>query len=97
MTNHIIIFRTDRIGDLLVSCPAIISIKKGINNSNITLITSHKNYEYAKSLNLFNEVYKFPEKNLFYKIFFIFKLLKRKFDYIYVFDGRYTSSCRFFW
>ena len=91
MDNNILIFRTDRIGDLLVSCPAIITIKKYIPNSKITLITSRKNYEYAKSLNLFNEVYKFPEKNLFRKIFFILKLINKKYQYIYVFDGKERS------
>jgi len=30
MINNILIFRTDRIGDLLVSCPAIITIKKKV-------------------------------------------------------------------
>ena len=64
MINNIMIFRTDRIGDLLISCPAIITIKNYIKDSNITLITSKKNYEYARSLNLFDKVYKFPDKNL---------------------------------
>ena len=90
MDNNIIIFRTDRIGDLLVSCPAIISIKKNIKNSNITLIASQKNYEYAKGLNIFDEVYKFPS-NIFLKIFFIFKLIKKRFDYVFVFDGKERS------
>jgi len=91
MINNILIFRTDRIGDLLVSCPAIITIKKNIKNSNITLVTSQRNFEYAKNLDLFNTVYKFPEKNIFFKFFFILKLLKKKFDYIYVFDGKERS------
>ena len=91
MKNSILIFRTDRIGDLIVSCPAIITIKKNIKNSNITLIASKKNYEYAKSLNLFDNVYKYPDKNLLYKIIFIFKLIKLRFNYIFVFDGKERS------
>ena len=55
MNNNILIFRTDRIGDLLVSCPAIATIKENIIDSEITLITSKKNYEYAKSFNFFHE------------------------------------------
>ena len=91
MINNILIFRTDRIGDLLVSCPTIITIKNYFKNSNIILITSKKNYDYAKSLNLFNEVYKFPDTNLFSKITFILNLIKKKFNYVFVFDGKERS------
>ena len=91
MINNILIFRTDRIGDLIVSCPAIITIKDYLKNSNITIITSKKNYDYAKSLNLFSEVYKFPNKNWFLKIFFVIKLIKKKFDYVFIFDGKERS------
>ena len=55
MTN-ILIFRTDRIGDLIYSCPVIFTIKQYFKNSQITLITSNKNYDYAKSLNIFYEI-----------------------------------------
>ena len=68
MTNKILIFRTDRIGDLLFTCPAIISIKKHITNSKITLITSTKNYNYAIDLNIFDEVYLFPKDGILKKI-----------------------------
>ena len=51
MLTKILIFRTDRIGDLILTCPTIISIKKYFKKCDITLITSNKNYDYAKSLN----------------------------------------------
>ena len=73
MSNNVLIFRTDKIGDLLISCPAIITIKKNINDSKITIITSKNNYEYAKNLKIFDIVHKFPEKNLIKKIEFILK------------------------
>ena len=91
MVNKILIFRTDRIGDLIVTCPTIISIKKFFKESNITLITSDKNYDYAKSLRLFDNVIKFPKRNLITKIKFIFSLNKEKYDYIFVFDGKERS------
>jgi len=91
MINKILIFRTDRIGDLIVTCPAIISIKKYFKECDITLITSNKNFEYAKSLNLFNDVIEFPRSNLINKIQFIKNLNKKKFDYIFVFDGKERS------
>ena len=48
MPTEILIFRTDSIGELIVTCPVIITIKKYFSNSKITIITSNKNYEYAK-------------------------------------------------
>ena len=85
MLKNILIFRTDRIGDLLLTCPAIITLKNYFNNSKITLISSEKNYEYAKTLKLFDEIYKFPKNNIINKILLIAKLRAKKFDYIFVF------------
>ena len=86
MDKNILIFRTDRIGDLIVTCPTIITIKKYFKNPKITLISSNKNFEYAKSLNIFDQIYKFPKNNFFHKIIFIYKLTKtpckRRFLYI---------------
>ena len=58
MSNNVLIFRTDKIGDLLIGCPAILTIKKNLKDSNITLITSEKNHDYAKTLNIFDHVYR---------------------------------------
>lgn len=91
MFKNILIFRTDRIGDLIYSCPAIVTLKKSIKNSKVTLISSSKNYEYAKSLNLFDEIYVYPSKNFFKKISFIFFLAKKKFDHILILDGKDRS------
>ena len=91
MVKKILIFRTDRIGDLIVTCPAIISIKKSIPDSHVTLIASSRNYDYAKSLNFFDSLYGFPKKNILKKIFFIHKLRKKFYDYIFVFDGKERS------
>ena len=66
-------------------------LKENIIDSEITLITSKKNYEYAKSFNFFHRVYKFPEKNLINKIIFVLKLIKNRYKYIYVFDGKDRS------
>jgi len=91
MENKVLIFRTDRIGDLLFTCPAIIKIKESLKKSSITLITSEKNYKYAVSLNIFDAVLQFPKKGLFKKMWFIFTLIKKNFDYIFVFDGKERS------
>ena len=91
MFENILIFRTDRIGDLIYSCPTIVTIKKNIKNSKITLIASTKNYEYAKSLNLFDDVYIFPKKGIFKKIKFIYFLSKKKFKHALALDGKDRS------
>ena len=91
MTNNVLIFRTDRIGDLLITCPAILTIKKNVSNSKITLVTSKKNYQYAKTFEIFDEIYQFPEKNIIKVIKFIYNISKIKFDYIFIFDGKERS------
>ena len=53
MSKRILIFRTDRVGDLIVTCPAILTIKEFFADCKITLISSSKNIEYAKNLNIF--------------------------------------------
>ena len=88
---NILIFRTDRIGDLIVACPAILAIKKYFKNSDITLIASEKNTSYAKKLNIFKNVLEFPKKNIFSKINFVYRLSKTNFSYIFVFDGKERS------
>jgi len=88
---NILIFRTDRIGDLLFACPTITTIKKYFTNSNITLISSSKNNFYAQSLNIFDNIYEFPKKGIFKKIKFIFTLAKKEYDYIFVLDGKERS------
>ena len=89
--NKYLIFRTDRIGDLLITCPLMATIKKHLTNSRITLITSVKNYEYAQSFDIFDKIYIYPEKNLLDKIKFILKLSKIKFDYTLILDGKERS------
>ena len=77
MATEILIFRTDSIGELIVTCPVIITIKKYFNNSRITIITSNKNYEYAKSLDIFDKIHEFPNNNIINKIKFMYKLSKK--------------------
>ena len=91
MSNNVLIFRTDRIGDLIYTCPSVLTIKDNFINPNITLVCSNKNYEYAKNLNIFNEIIIFPGKGILSKIKFINVLRKRYFDYIFVFDGKERS------
>ena len=87
----VLIFRTDRIGDLIVSGPAIYTINKFFKNAEITLISSRKNYLFAKKLDIFYEIIEFPRSGIINKIKFISKLYKKKFDYIFILDGKERS------
>lgn len=91
MSNNVLIFRTDRVGDLILSCPTIFTIKDHLKNSKITLISSSNNHEYAKSLAVFDDVNLFPRFGLIKKIKFIYNLSKKKFDYVFILDGKNRS------
>ena len=81
MINKVLIFRTDRIGDLIFTCPTIISIKKYFKECEITLITSSKNYEYAKSLNPNDEVIEDKGVKVFIDAGAVMYLLGTEMDY----------------
>ena len=91
LKKKILIFRTDRIGDFLISCPTILAIKNYFDESSIDLVASEKNNLYAKELGIFESIYVYPKKNILKKINFFFFILKKKFDYIFVLDGKDRS------
>lgn len=89
MSNYLF-FRTDRIGDFLVSAILMKSIKRNDINSHLTVIASEKNYFYIKTLNFIDEVYLYPE-NFFKKIFFFLNINKKKYKAIFALDGKKRS------
>ncbi len=91
MIKKILLFRTDRIGDLLFTCPTILTLKNHVNDCKLILITSEKNYKYAKSFRFIDEVLLFPKKGLLNKFWFLINLYKLKFDRIFIFDGKDRS------
>ena len=54
--ESILLFRTDRVGDFLLSLSLIKIININYPNSKITVIASKKNYDYIKSFNEVHEV-----------------------------------------
>jgi len=91
MKNEVLIFRTDRVGDLLITFPAITSLKEKIKDCSITFVGSSKNVEYAKDFKLFDEILTYPTDSLIKRINFIYQLSKRKFDHVIVLDGKDRS------
>ena len=90
MTSYLI-FRTDRIGDFLLTIILINSIKRNDPNSNITVISSKKNYHFIRSFKIINDVI-ILKKSLFDKIKLIHKLRSNYYDKIIVHDAKNRSS-----
>ena len=88
--NRYLLFRTDRIGDFLLSAILIKSIKRNDPNANITVVGSTKNFFYIKSLSYVDNVILYPT-NLLKKIFFILSFIKKKYSVIVVLDGKKRS------
>ena len=89
--NKYLIFRTDRIGDFLLTAILINSIKRNDPNSFITVISSKKNYHYIKSFKIINEVI-ILKNSWFDKIKLINKLRSNYYDNIIVHDSKKRSS-----
>ncbi len=88
--NNYLFFRTDRIGDFLVSAILIKSIKRNDKNAHISVVTSSKNHFYVKSLDFIDDVFLYP--NSFIKKFFFFlNLKKKKYKLICSLDGKKRS------
>ena len=88
--NAYLIFRTDRIGDFLISAILINNIIQNDPAANISVVSSNKNYSYIKSFGNVNEVF-LLENNFFDKIKLIFKLKKKNIKNIIIHDQKKRS------
>ena len=91
MKNKYLIFRTDRIGDLLVSAILIKSIKKNDPSSDVTLITSDKNYTYAKNFPFIDQII-LLKNNFISKLSLISKLRENEFNNVIIHDCKARSK-----
>ena len=89
--NKYLIFRTDRIGDFLLTAILINSIKRNDPYSHITVVSSKKNYAYIQSFKSVDEVI-LLEKNLFKKIRLILRLRSLYYNFIIIHDLKNRSS-----
>ena len=64
MSNKYIFFRTDRIGDFLMSAILIKAIKRSDPNAYITVVASKKNHDYIKTFSYVDETILIPENYL---------------------------------
>jgi len=88
--NNYLIFRTDRIGDYILSQILINSISRNEKKSRIYIIASEKNFFYVNRFNNIYKVFLFKKKILLIiKLFF--SLRKINFHKIIVLDGKRRS------
>ena len=85
------IFRTDKIGDFLITAILIKSIKRNDPNSYVQIISSKKNYTYIKSFKMVDEV-TLLNKGLINKLKLIKKLKKSFYKTIIVQDSKKRSK-----
>tara|TARA_Y100000590_G_scaffold246568_1_gene277037 strand:- start:169 stop:1140 length:972 start_codon:yes stop_codon:yes gene_type:complete len=85
-----LIFRTDGIGDFLISYILITAIKRNDPKSSIIVIASKKNYSYVKSFSYIDEIVLFPD-NYISRFKLLYSLRKKYYDEILVLDGKERS------
>ena len=89
--NKYLLFRTDRIGDFLVSAILIKCIKKNDPTANIIIVGSNKNSNYIQTFPYVDQVIKL-NNNFFSKLNVFFKLFKFKYKAIIVHDDKKRSK-----
>ena len=89
--NNYLIFRTDRIGDFLLTLILINSIKRNDPSSHITLVSSKKNYDYIKSFNIVDKVI-LLKSGIKSRIKIIFLLRKQNYKSIIIHDLKKRSK-----
>ena len=85
--NRYLIFRTDRIGDFLVTAILLKCIKKNDLNAHITLIASNSNLSYIKTFPYVNQVISL-NNNFLSKLNLFFKLSKFKYKNVILHDNK---------
>jgi len=90
--ENIIIFKSDRVGDLIHFSPCIKIIKENVKNSFITLVCSSYNYQVAKNYNSIDKFIILNKEGVFKTIIFNFKtFFLTKYKYLFQFDGKSKS------
>ena len=91
-----LIFRTDRIGDFIISCPFIKSYQVKFAKNPIKLISSEYNFNYVNKFEFIKKTISLKAKvKLFPKFLVLFKMIiflrKNKYKDIIILDGKKRS------
>ena len=85
-----LIFRTDRVGDLILSSIILKSIKRSDSNNKIYVVCSESNYDLAKSLSFIDDAF-ILKKGFFNKLKLTIKIYSLKIKNILILDGKDRS------
>ena len=88
--KKILIYRTDRFGDFLISSPFIKNLKLKFPNSKIHIMCSSYNENLIKNFSFIDKHYIFKE-GFFHRILMVFNFLFKKYDYLIILDGKRRS------
>ena len=89
---NILVFRTDRIGDLINTSSFLKSLKNYYENSEITLVCSSYNRPIAESYKFIDKIVVYDKSFIFFKKIKIFiKLVTSLYDVTIAFDGKNFS------
>jgi ADP-heptose:LPS heptosyltransferase len=85
-----LIFRTDRVGDLILSSILLKSIKRSDSNNKIYVICSKANFDLAKNLSFIDDAF-ILKKGFFNKLKLIIKIYSLKIENTLILDGKDRS------
>ena len=88
---NILIFKNDRVGDLLHHSCIINNIKQNFKLSKITLVCSRYNYSIAKNYKFIDELIVSDDQNIALFYFKNFKTFQKKFEFVFILDGKKSS------
>lgn len=86
-----LIFRSDRIGDFLITSPLIQSIKRNDKNHFIEVVCSSKNNNFVNNLNLVDKIHVLKKNNFISKLKLFLNLKANTYDVIFVSDKKNRS------
>ena len=87
--SKILVFRTDKIGDLVNTSSFLKSLKSYYVNSEITLVCSNYNRPIAESYKFIDKIVVYDKSFIFFKKIKIFiKLVTSLYDITIAFDGK---------
>ncbi len=86
-----LIFRTDRIGDFLITSSLITAIKRNDTKSKVFIVASRKNEDFIKKYNLVDKVFLLRSKGILDRMKLLLELREYKFDNIIIADKKNRS------
>lgn len=99
--KNILLVRTDRIGELVLTTPALAAVRKHFPRSKITIVVNPSSAEAAEGAPFIDSIIKFDPKadynNLFRRLAFSWSIKKSRFDLAVIFNPSKFFNILTFW